>query len=176
MQYCKNDVKSIGMMVDGKVRIPILEREKKVLECKIPQNLSELRSFLRLVGWLRGFIEKFSDKVSHMTNRFKTKKKWVWSNDMQVEFDKIKEEVENLKGLGLLDYEKKFILRTDTSNSGLGAVLLQEDGKRNRKPIEWASRKLAKIEGRYVITGKEMLACFWAIKKFEYELRAGYLY
>lgn len=94
------------MVVDGKERTPIIERRNKVLECQIPKNLNELRSFSELVGLLRGSIEKFSEKVAHMINGCKTKKKWAWSNDMQVEFDNMKEEVKNLKGLGLPDYEK----------------------------------------------------------------------
>ena len=34
-----------------------------------------------------------------------------------------------------------------------------------------ASKKLTRTEERYGITEKEMLAVFWGIKKFEYELR-----
>lgn len=75
-----------------------------------------------------------------------------------------------MKGTILTDYSKDLILKTDASNVGLGAVLLQE---RNGEllPIQWASKKLTSTEQRYTISEKETLAVFWGIKKFEYDLR-----
>ena len=61
-------------------------------------------------------------------------------------------------------------MRTDASDQGLGAVLLQEfpDGK---FPIAYVSRKLLAREKNYPAIEREGLAIVWAIKKFE-----GYLY
>lgn len=77
-------------------------------------------------------------------------------------------EIEDLK---IPDYNKEFILRTDASNIGLGAVLMQANKDDILKPIEWASKKLTDTEKRYGISEKEMYAVFWGIKRFEYELR-----
>lgn len=89
---------------------------------------------------------------------------------MESEFNRIRDEVRELKSLGLPNYNLPFIIRTNASNIGLGAVLQQEE-KGIRKPLGWASRKLTIAETRYGITEKEMLACFWAVKRFEYELK-----
>lgn len=68
--------------------------------------------------------------------------------------------------------EKTFILKTDASNTGVGAVLQQEDQRTGTlSPIQWASKKPTPTESRYGISEKEMLAIFWRIKRFEYELR-----
>lgn len=90
---------------------------------------------------------------------------------MYQEFIKLKKEIECLNILKIPDYEKEFILRTDASNIGLGAVLMQKDIDGKLKPIEWASKKLTETERRYGISEKKMLAVFCGIKKFEYELR-----
>ena len=76
-----------------------------------------------------------------------------------------------MKELILPNYEKMFLLKTDASNSELGAALLQQDAEGRWVPIQWASKKLTRTEERYGITEKKMLAVFWKIKKFEYELR-----
>jgi len=63
------------------------------------------------------------------------------------------------------DLEKPFTLRTDASDIGLGAVLLQEcdDGL---FPVSFASRKLLDRERKYSVLERECLAVVWSIRKF----------
>ncbi|KAK3878392.1 hypothetical protein Pcinc_016976 [Petrolisthes cinctipes] len=62
------------------------------------------------------------------------------------------------------------IIRCDTSNFGLGAVLLQDiDGTPH--PVAFASRKLLDREPRYATTEKEALAIIFGVKKFDFYLR-----
>ncbi len=70
-----------------------------------------------------------------------------------------------------MNYEKEFLLRTDASNVGMGAVLMQKNERDQWVPVQWASKKFTETEKRYGISEKEMYAVFWGIKKFEYELR-----
>ena len=68
--------------------------------------------------------------------------------------------------LRLPDVGRDFILRTDASNIGLGAVLLQEkDGI--KFPIHYASKKLLPREQAYSTIERECLAIVWAVKKFQ---------
>lgn len=55
IQPCKNQVKLLGMIIDGEERTPIEEQETKIIKHRYPSNISELRGFLGSVGWLRGF-------------------------------------------------------------------------------------------------------------------------
>ena len=67
--------------------------------------------------------------------------------------------------LRLPDLSRKFILRTDASDFGLGAALCQdfEDGI---FPVGYASRKLMEREKRYTVMEKECLAIIFGVKKF----------
>lgn len=68
--------------------------------------------------------------------------------------------------LHLPDVEKPFILRTDASDTGVGAVLMQEDeGK--KFPVAYASKKLLPREKNYSTIEKECLGVVWAVQKFE---------
>ncbi|KRH94630.1 hypothetical protein M153_19200011303, partial [Pseudoloma neurophilia] len=73
----------------------------------------------------------------------------------------LKKEIAEMKNLFIPDYEKPFVLRTDASNTSLGAVLYQigEDGE--HQPIELASKKLTLTETRYGKSEKEMLLSIW---------------
>ena len=57
------------------------------------------------------------------------------------------------------------MLRTDASNTGLGAVLLQEhDGM--KKTIAYASKRLLPRERRYSTIERKAMAMVWGVKKF----------
>src|SRR5947208_12220871 len=65
------------------------------------------------------------------------------------------------------DFEKPFVLYTDASGTGLGAVLSQKDDENRERVIAYASRSLNKTEQNYGITDQECLAVIWAIKHYE---------
>jgi len=67
--------------------------------------------------------------------------------------------------LSCLNFEEPFVLQTDASSVGLGAVLTQIiEG--DEKVIAFASRALADPEKKYSFTEQECLAVVWAIQKF----------
>ncbi|CAM4533138.1 unnamed protein product, partial [Lepidochelys kempii] len=65
------------------------------------------------------------------------------------------------------DFDKPFMVFTDASDTGLGAVLMQEDGKGERHPIVYLSKKFLPREPHYAAIEKECLAMVWALKKLE---------
>ncbi|XP_070192575.1 uncharacterized protein [Littorina saxatilis] len=72
--------------------------------------------------------------------------------------------------LRLPDTAKEFILRTDASDEGIGAMLMQEHGGKPF-PVSYASKKLSGAEKNYSTMEKECLAIVWGIKKFELYLQ-----
>ncbi|GES85708.1 retroviral-like aspartic protease 1 [Rhizophagus clarus] len=69
----------------------------------------------------------------------------------------------------LKDFEKPFLLYTDASLIGIGAVLAQKDGK-DEYVVAYASRTLAPAEKNYAITELKCLAIIWAVKYFRHYL------
>ncbi len=67
------------------------------------------------------------------------------------------------------DFNCPFLLQTDASNTGLGAVLSQvQDGEEH--PVIYISRKLTPAEQRYAAVEKEALAAKWAVLELRYYL------
>lgn len=68
------------------------------------------------------------------------------------------EKLVSLPVLAFPDFGKSFVLKTDASIQGLGAVLLQKQADGKLHPVAYANRSLSSIEERYAITDLEMLA------------------
>ena len=85
-----------------------------------------------------------------------------WTKDHQVAFQKLKDLLCAPPVLAYADITKQFILHTDASRAGLGAVLYQEvDGRQH--PIAFASRTLSPSELNYPSHKLEFLCLKWAV-------------
>ena len=89
-----------------------------------------------------------------------------WGEAQDRAFETLKGYIVNPPILRLPDFEKQFILRTDASNTGIGAILLQEESG-VKHPVAFASRKLLTRERDYSTIEKENVAIVWAIQKFQ---------
>ena len=120
---------------------------------EVPNTVKELRSFLGFASYYRRFVKDFSkvagplhDLVNRCLHEFKTKKHLTvpfseqWDSGCQEAFDELKQRLTTAPVLGYADYSLPFILETDASNLGLGAVLSQKQGGQERM-IAYASRR-----------------------------------
>jgi hypothetical protein len=90
-----------------------------------------------------------------------------WTDCRTQAFETLKFHVSHPPILSLPDVSKPFILQTDASNLGIGAILLQDDALGEKHPVAFASRKLLLRETRYSTVERECLAIVWGINKFQ---------
>ena len=133
-----------------------------------PVTKTEVRAFLGLAGYYRRFVPDFSTIAAPLTE-LTTKRvtdKVVWTNECEFAFHRLKEALTTGTVLRLPDVDRDFVLRTDASDNGLGAVLLQEhDGMLH--PVAYGSKKLKQEEKHYTVSEKECLAVVFGVTKFE---------
>ena len=136
-----------------------------------------MKSFLGFVGYYRRFIKGFSKIAKPLyafTKGLESQSKRVaqgtivtWGEEEQRAFDQLKQACITAPILGYPDYELPFILHTDSSTEGLGAVLYQKQ-QGGTKEIAYASRALSKSETNYAPHKLEFLALKWAVtEKFK---------
>ena len=78
-------------------------------------------------------------------------------------FEMLKQACMNSPVLAFADYTKDFLLETDASKEGLGAVLSQKQEDGQFHPVAYGSRVLTTHEKNYHSTKLEFLALKWAV-------------
>ena len=147
---------------------PENDKLEKIYKAERPQTKKQLRSFLGLAGYYRKFVPNFATIALPLTE--KTKKgnpeKIVWDEQCQDAFTTLKIRLCEKPIVCLPDTKLEYTLRTDASDVGLGAVLLQDQGQ-GLQPIAYASKKLSPAQRGYSVIEKECMAVVWGVKKFE---------
>eukprot|EP00896_Chara_braunii_P016319 GBG74195.1 hypothetical protein CBR_g17907 [Chara braunii] len=106
-----------------------------------PQTVTEVRSFLGMCGYYRNFVNNYSTVASPLTDLTRLDTLWDWSDECEGAFKRLKHALMNHEVLMVPDPQKPFIITTDASQYGIGAVLAQQDGKKLRL-IEYMSKKM----------------------------------
>ena len=155
---CRQQVTFLGHIVstDGVATDP--SKTEAVSKWPIPQNRKEVQQFLGLANYYRRFVKDFA-LISKPLQRLTEKNApFEWTIGCQNAFDELRKRLVSSPVLAYPDYERRFILDTDASDVGIGAVLSQVSDCGSERVIAYASRSLTRPEQRYCVTRKELLA------------------
>ena len=165
----KKRVVFLGHVVSDKGVSTDPEKISAVHEWLTPTSISSLRSFLGLCSYYRRFVRGFSTIASPLHCLTEKGKVFVWMQECDVAFQRLKQALSQAPVLTYPTSEDTFVVDTDASNSGIGAVLSQvQDGE--EKVIAYFSRSLTKSERRYCVTRKELLALVASVRHFHHYL------
>ncbi|KAA3486485.1 DNA/RNA polymerases superfamily protein [Gossypium australe] len=141
-----------------------------IINWKPPKNVSEVKSFLGLVGYYRRFVKGFSMIASLMTCLLQKDVKFEWTNKCQQNFDRLKALLTETPVLVQPELGKEFVIYSDASLNGLGCLLMQEG-----KVIVYASRQLKPHERNYPIYDLEPATIYkWLELLKDYDLVIDY--
>jgi hypothetical protein len=137
------------------------EPDARKIECiknfPTPKTAKQFKSFLGLTGYYRKFVPQFSKIAAPLHKFLKKDAKYLWEENQKIAFHTLKQKLMSRPILQYPDFSREFILTTDASNDGTGAVLSQgQIGK--DLPIAYASRSFNKSEKNYSTVEKELAA------------------
>ena len=185
----------LGHLISSKGVLPDPGKVSSVKNWAIPTNEKNLRSYLGLVGYYRKHIKSFAaiaqplyDILDQPQKKRRSKVKPAtivkkfsgpfperWSPECEASFLKLKECLITAPLLGFPDFKCPFILETDASFHGVGAVLsqVQECGLVVLGYASRALRKTERVMQNYSAMKLELLALKWSISEKFRDLLLG---
>lgn len=161
----------IGKVVGrGEVR-PVWSKVEAILAFPAPVSRRDLRYFLGMAGYYRGFCKNFSAVAAPLTNLLSPKVCFVWSDECHV-FQQIKASLTNAPVLAAPNFDQPFKLAIAASELEAGAVLLQDGADGVEHPLSYISKKFS-YQCTYSTTEKEALAMILALNQFEVDVRSS---
>ena len=127
----------------------------------VPTNLKHLRGFLGLTGYYRRFIQHYGILYRPLTQLLKKGVQFQWTPQAQEAFQLLKTALVQALVLALPDFTKQFIIETDASDEGFGAVLMQEN-----HPISYLSKSVGPKNRALSTYEKECMAVILAVDKW----------
>ena len=120
-------------------------------EFPVPTSVRGVRQFLGMASYYRRFIPGFAKIAAPLHALTRESVPFFWSMACQGAFMQLKDLLVSPPVLAYPNYDKSFVMHTDASIDGLGAVLEQEQEDGKLHPIAYASRSLSKAERNYEI-------------------------
>jgi hypothetical protein len=135
--------------------------EDKILVVKnwpTPTNVKELRGFLGLTGYYRKFVRYYGVLSKPLTNLLRKGQSYIWTATTEQAFQSLKQALMTTPVLAMPDFTEPFVVETDASDKGIGAILMQK-----QHPIAFLSRALGPRHQGLSTYEKESLAIILAI-------------
>ncbi|GBG71210.1 hypothetical protein CBR_g8513 [Chara braunii] len=140
-EWAKTQVLYLGHVLDGDGIKPEDSKIATIRDWPTPRTLTELRSFLGLANYYRKFVRNFSTIAAPLRRLLKKEAIWQWDKDCTFALKKLKRALIEYPVLKVADPSLPFVVTTDASQYGIGAVLQQDDDNGYR-PVEFMSARM----------------------------------
>ena len=161
-------VSYLGHVFTGSGMSPDPQKIEAIVQWGQPTDATAVRQFLGLASYYRRYTQKCSDIAAPLNALTQKCVPFVWTQECTEAFTRLKEHLVRAPILAYPTFHsnsKEFVLQTDASAVGLGAVLEQ-----GGYVIAYASRSLTRAERQYSVIQRECLAIVYALKQFRHYL------
>ena len=151
MKYLGHVISHIGISTDP-------DKTSRVLSWPPPTSKREVQRFLGFASYYRRFAKDFAHIAQPLHRLTQNTASFAWTSACQDAFDELRRRLYSAPVLAYPNFSRHFILDTDVSDVGIGAVLSQLDDEGHERMVAYGSRTLSKAMGRYCVTRRELLA------------------
>ena len=162
LKYKMPSVAYMGHIISARGLSPDPDKVKAIQQMPRPTDVQGVQRLLGVVTYLAKFMPRLSDVCEPLRRLTDKEVEFDWLHQHDTALDTIKQLITEAPVLQYYDVKKEVTIECDSSNYGLGAVLMQEG-----RPVAYASRTLTPTERNYAQLEKECLAILFAAERFD---------
>jgi hypothetical protein len=162
LKYKLEEVEYMGHLLTKDGVKPDPHKVEAILKMPRPQDAKAVQRLLGTVNYLAKFLPCLSEVSEPLRRLTRTDTPWHWETQQEEAYQAILKLIVVTPVLRYYDVTEEVTVQADSSDSGLGAVLLQ-----NGQPVAFASRALSTTEQNYAQIEKECLAIVFACERFD---------
>ena len=176
----KSEINYLAHHVSQKGVLPSKKNLESIARCLPLDTYTKVKSFVGLVGHYRCFIKGFAQiavplyDLTSSDNKDKKSEHIDLSPEALEAFDHLKAACLQAPILAFPDFNRPFLLKTDASGKGLGAVLSQKQADGRYHPIAYVNCVMNETEQRYHSNKQEFLTLKWAVTEQFHEYLSPY--
>ena len=164
--FAKSSLDFLGYTISSTGLSPNPGKVEAIRNFPVPTNLAELRRFLGMTSYYRRFISGSSDIANRLNRLTQKDVPFCWTERCNIAFEKLKEKLASAPVLAFPMLNEDYILYTDASDVGIGAVLCQKADDGDEKVISFVSKAFSGAEKNWTTTEEEAYAVVWALQYF----------
>ena len=168
--FANNYAKYLGHIIEDNSIRPLKDYLTAVKDFPVPGTKKQIRQFLGKINFHHKFVPHSATILEPLHNLLRKDVKFIWSEECQQSFDRIKEMLCSEPILQIFDPDLPIYIYTDASIKGVGAVFKQEDKNGDRKPVAYFSKKLTESQKKKKAVYLECLAIKEAVKYWQHWL------
>ena len=169
-KLCQKEVRFLGHVISENGIATDPEKTAVIATWPVPESKKNIQQFLGLANYYRRFIKDFGTTAKPLQRLLEKNIAFEWIQQCQAAFDHLRKCLMTTPILAFPDHSRHFVLDTDASDTGIGAILSQVQDDVGEVVIAYASRSLSRQEQRYCVTRCELLAVVEFIHHFRHYL------
>ncbi len=166
--FVKDSVSFLGYTFSSNGVTPSDKKLEEIYNAPTPTNVKHIKSFLGLCSFFRRFIPNYTDIIKPLQSLLKKGAKFVWNQEQEYSFSKLKLAFKESNILSFPDFNKDFHLYCDASDNGIGSVLCQINDDGSLRIIAFYSKALDATQCNYHINEKEVYSVLSSVIHFEH--------
>jgi len=161
--FCRSEVTFLGHKWSAGKLQPDDAKFQIIREFKPPRTPKQVKSFLGVTGFYRMFIQGYSIISEPLRHLLRKNVKFKFDDKCQAAFEKLKSALMSHPVLMLPQFDRRMILTTDASYSGMGWTISQIGDDNMEHPLLFGGRALKDSEKNYSVSELELAAIIGTI-------------
>lgn len=168
------ELEFLGYKITPEGSTPLPEKVRVIREYKLPQTVQQLRQFLGMVNFYRGYLPKAAETQAILHEYLKGAKKKdnriiPWTDEAISKFEQCKSDLANAAMLTYPCSDFPLALVSDASDLAVGSVVQQLEPQ-GWRPLAFFSKKLNSAQRSYSAYDRELLSMYLSVKHFKHFL------